>query len=326
VADEVSFERDGRTYRVRGLQAKAQSIATGSSELDSMLGDRVAAARTALAEWRGRHSVTFAEEANVVLGKIAALRVALLQASNTLANFPGSGSSWGSARYQDEVYMGARVDVPVEPGTASANTANLRSYFTTAAGQDERFASLAALVNLEGSPPWGPTRARSTTPSASWRSTPGRTRPSSTGSRPRRPTRSTRTRSVVVAEAARGGQLDAENYIFMASPGVNADHVNDLGIPPDRVYASRAPGDPIRTVPWFVHGPEPIEPGFGARTFESSNGGGDDPHSSYWDEGNPARRNIADIVTGNANRDAALRPAPPPPPPPTPVPVPSLPR
>ena len=46
----------------------------------------------------------------------------------------------------------ARVDVPVEPGTASANTTNLRSYVTTASGQDERFASLAALVNLEGSP------------------------------------------------------------------------------------------------------------------------------------------------------------------------------
>ena len=94
MADEVSFTRDGRTYRVRGLETKARSIANGSSELDRMLGDRVGAARTALVLWRGRHSVIFAQDANVVLGKVAGLRVALLQASNMLANFPGSGSAW----------------------------------------------------------------------------------------------------------------------------------------------------------------------------------------------------------------------------------------
>jgi Alpha/beta hydrolase len=606
VADEVSFARDGRTYRVRGLQAKARSIANGSSELDGILGDRVGAARTALVLWRGRHSVIFAEEANVVLGKVAALRVALLQASNTLANFPGSGSSWGSVRYQDEVHMGARVDVPVEPGTASANTTNLRSYATTAAGQDERFASLAALVNLEGvtaevtyerplndaerrlaldswenpaildgvttpqTDPvdphtlitlprpqdqvgalvaassslnqyalavaaafdnadsgmlallaqdpaalqrqlnWlraDPRRWNWLSPAAQeilieampevigamnglpavardranrivlqrtkaalearrrelearppsmypdyvdpnadeWQQVldklrgierleqrladePGRqpafllgfsgegdgrvilalgnpdhadnvvTYVPGTGARlgamrnelPRAEAMATdanasqyadestsvilwmdydappivdeavfdhyaengapalrsfqegldvaHTRggayntvvghsygTVVVGEAARGGQLDAENYVFVASPGVNADHVSDLGIPPDRVYASTAPGDPIRRTPGFIHGTQPVDPDFGAQTFESSNGEGS-PHSDYWKQGNPARANIAAIATGNGNRVAHLLPAPPPPPPPTPEPAPSLPR
>jgi alpha/beta hydrolase family protein len=605
VADEVSFARDGRTYRVRGLETKARSIANGSSELDRMLGDRVGAARTALVLWRGRHSVIFAEEANVVLGKVAALRVALLQASNTLANFPGSGSSWGSVRYQDEVYMDARVDVPVEPGTASANTTNLRSYVTAASGQDERFASLAALVNLEGVTaevtyerplndaerrlaldPWenpaildgvttpqtdpvdphtlitlprpqdqvGALVAASSSlnqytlavaaafdnadsgmlaflaqdPAAlqnrlNWlradprrwnelspaeqeilieampdvigamnglpavardranrivlqrtkaalearlrelealadqppsmypeyvdpnageidqirdklrgierleqrlADQPGRppafllglsgegngrvivalgnpdladnvvTYVPGTGARlgamrselPRAeamaydansqyPDESTsvilwmdydapqdissaafdgyaedgapalrgfqegldvaHTRggayntvvghsygTVVVGEAARGGQLDAENYVLVASPGVNADHVYDLGIPPDRVYASTAPGDPIRHTPGFVHGTQPVDPDFGARTFESSNGGGGSPHSNYWDPGNPARDNIAAIATGNGDRVAPPLPPPPVPTGPTPAPTP----
>jgi hypothetical protein len=604
VADEVSFTRDGRTYRVRGLQAKARSIANGSSELDGMLGDRVGAAQTALALWRGRHSVIFAEEANVVLGKVASLRVALLQASNTLANFPGSGSSWGSARYQDEVYMGARVDVPVEPGTASANTTNLRSYSTTAAGQDERFASLAALVNLEGvtaevtyerplndaerrlaldswenpaildgvtTPQTDPVdphtlitlprpqdqvgalvaastslnqytlavaaafdnadsgmlailaqdpaalqnrlnwlradprrwnqlspaeqeilieampevigamnglpavardranrivlqrtkaalearrrelEAQAAEPPSMYpdyvdpnplelqqildklqgierleqrlADQPGRqpafllgfngegngrvivalgnpdyadnvvTYVPGTGARLgamrselRRaeamandannwyPDESTSVilwmdyeapqdigdagldyyaedgapalrsfqegldvahvpgganntvvghsyGTVVVGEAVRDG-LSADTYVLLASPGVNADRVSDLGLPPGQVYASTAPGDSIRITPEFVHGTQPVDPDFGAWTFESSDGGDGDPHSNYWDDGNPARRNIASIVTGNG----VWVPPPPPPPVPSPSPEPALPR
>lgn len=131
--------------------------------------------------------------------------------------------------------------------------------------------------------------------------------------------------TVVVGEAARGGQLDAENYVLVASPGVNADHVYDLGVPPDRVYASTAPGDPIRFTPDFVHGTKPVDPDFGARVFESSDGGGGSPHSNYWKPGNPARDNIAAIVTGNGDRVAPPLP-PPPEPSPSPGPAPSPPR
>jgi Alpha/beta hydrolase len=128
--------------------------------------------------------------------------------------------------------------------------------------------------------------------------------------------------TVLVGEAVRGGQLDAENYVLMASPGVNANHVSDLGVPPDRVYASTAPGDPIRHTPGFVHGTQPVDPDFGARTFESSNGGEGSPHSNYWDTGNPARGNLAAIVTGNGDRVAPPLPPPPVPTGPTPAPSP----
>jgi hypothetical protein len=136
--------------------------------------------------------------------------------------------------------------------------------------------------------------------------------------------------TVLVGEAARGGQLDAENYVLMASPGVNADSVYDLGVPPDRVYASTAPGDLIRRTPGFVHGPQPIDPGWGARTFDSSDGGEGEPHSNYWNPGNPARDNIAAIVTGNGDRVAPRLPPPPaqtgPVPVPSPGPAPGPPR
>jgi hypothetical protein len=119
--------------------------------MDSLIGERITAAETALEHWRGAHAQTFVEEVNAVLAKMASLKVSLWTASATLSSFPDAqGPSWGRVRYADEITMGARVDVPVEPGTASADTSQLRSYTTTAAGQDERFASLAATVNLEG--------------------------------------------------------------------------------------------------------------------------------------------------------------------------------
>jgi alpha/beta hydrolase family protein len=604
VTDEVSFARDGRTYRVRGLQAKARSIGNGSTELDGMLDGRVGGARTALAQWRGRHAVIFAEEANGVLGKLAGLRVTMSQAANTLANFPGSGSSWASVRQQDEVYMGARVDVPADPGTSSARTADLRSYVATASGQDERFASLAALVNLDGvtaevtyprplneaerqraldsgenpasvvgatteqTDPVDPAtlitlpRPQDQVPALVGASTslnqytsavasafdqadhgllaflaqdpaaiqarlswlradprrwnqlspaeqeiliealpedigsmnglptvardranrivlqrtkaalqarlaelegmepmgpanfpepyvdtqteemeairaklrgierleqrlagePGRpqafllgfsgdgngraivalgnpdhaenvaTYVPGTGSRlavvgaelrradamaldanrldPNNPTSVilwmdydapqdipaatldryadngapglrafqegldvAHTRggayntvvghsygTVVVGAAARGGGLDTDNLVLVASPGVNTGHASNLGLPPDRVFATTAPGDAIRHTPEIIHGTNPLDPGFGARIFTSENGSEGNAHSNYWDDGNEARDNMAAIITGN---DTLVTSPPVPPPPPGPQPEPT---
>lgn len=605
MADEVSYTRDGRTYRVTGLDAKGQSVANGSSELDGILGERVGAAEGALADWRGRHSVIFAEEVNGVLAKIAGLKVALWQAGNTLANFPESGSSsWSSVRYQDSVYLGARVEVPAESGTASADTGKLRTYVNTASGQDERFASLAGLVNLDGvtaevtyqrplteaersraldagenpasldgattaqtepvdpatlitlpSPQdqvpalfeassslnhytaavagafdeadegklaflaqepaalqsrldwlrqdprrWGqlstaeqevlieampdaigamdglPTVARdranrivlqrtkealearvarlealppphphlepgvaytrqreieairgklrgietieqrlagepgrppafllgfsgdgdgraivavgnpdhadnvatyvpgtgagldsvggdieradrmaydanrldpdSPTSVVMWmdydapQTVPAATQGSyaddgsptlrsfqegldvaHTGSGATKTVVGHSYGTVVIGHAAEGGQLDTDNVVFVASPGVGVDHVSDLGMDPDRVFATTADRDPIRFTPPFIHDKQPVNPGFGARVFESDPGSDErHAHSEYWDDGNVARDNMAAIVTGN--HDLVT---PPPTPAPTPQPAPTPP-
>jgi hypothetical protein len=151
MADEVVYTDGGRTYKVRGLEAKAQSISGGSSEMDTLISGRLTAADDALRRWRGPHAVTFTEEANGILGKLAGVKFALWRAGNIVASFPDApATSWGSARYHDEIYMSARVSVPVEPGTSSAQTAKLRSYVATASGQDERVGTLAGLVNLDG--------------------------------------------------------------------------------------------------------------------------------------------------------------------------------
>lgn len=151
MTDVVVFSEGGRTYRVMGLAAKAQAIRSAAQEVDGMLADRIRAANTALAEWRGRHSVTFAEDVNDVLSKMASFQVGLIHAANTLSSFPEAPSGGlGSARYIDSIYLDARVEVPAAAGTASAQPAALRAYGTTSSGQDERLPGLAAVVNLDG--------------------------------------------------------------------------------------------------------------------------------------------------------------------------------
>ncbi len=47
-----------------------------------------------------------------------------------------------------------------------------------------------------------------------------------------------------------------------------------------------------------------FDPGFGGTSFDSDGISGDpkDAHSNYWDEGNPARDNMAKIFTGNGDQ------------------------
>jgi hypothetical protein len=149
MADEVVYTEADRTYRVRGLRAKARSIFGASQELDGMIADRLSAGRKALEHWRGPHAVTYANDLNAVLAKLATLKLTLWQAQTTLERFPEAGS-WNAGRYGEEIAASARVDVPIEPGTVSAETDELRRYTTVASGQDERFFTLAGTVDLDG--------------------------------------------------------------------------------------------------------------------------------------------------------------------------------
>lgn len=151
MADVVEFTQGGRTYRVTGLQAKAESIGTASGELDTMIGDRIDAANKALATWQGKHSTMFAEELNGVLSRMAELRLSLWSASRALWSFPNAPeASPGAVRFIDGIYMSACVEVPASTGTASATPLDLRHYASTGSGQDERFGPLATAVNLDG--------------------------------------------------------------------------------------------------------------------------------------------------------------------------------
>lgn len=127
--------------------------------------------------------------------------------------------------------------------------------------------------------------------------------------------------STVVGHSLRDHGMNADDVVFAGSPGVGVDHVSELGMDPGDVHATRAQHDIIGLVPdnnstYHVpftdinlsgHGLNPADPAFGAHSFESAPGDkGWFPgrrsiaaHSQYWDEGNPARDEIAKIVTDN---------------------------
>lgn len=109
--------------------------------------------------------------------------------------------------------------------------------------------------------------------------------------------------STTIGYAARGSGLDADELVFVGSPGVGVEHAADLrGVSADHVWATRATHDLVRWLPDFWFGEDPTSDEFGGRAFDSHPGrviGGLAAHSAYWDDGNPSRRGIAGIITGN---------------------------
>ncbi|HEY9371397.1 alpha/beta hydrolase, partial [Streptomyces sp.] len=106
--------------------------------------------------------------------------------------------------------------------------------------------------------------------------------------------------SVVCGRAARG--LDVTDLVLYGSPGTGADSAAALATPA-RVWAGRASGDWIASVPHaqvelfgttLGLGPDPAEPGFGARPFAAGDGG----HGDYLEAGTVPLRSIARIVKG----------------------------
>ena len=126
--------------------------------------------------------------------------------------------------------------------------------------------------------------------------------------------------TTVIGTAARDHGLDVNNMIMVASPGVGVDNAAALGIPADHVWATRADSDPIgmakdpSDAAWslipavagyrfltgydtdLLFGADPSGEDFGGHSFSSGLSSG---HTGYWDEGNPARDNIANIITGH---------------------------
>jgi hypothetical protein len=129
----------------------------------------------------------------------------------------------------------------------------------------------------------------------------------------------------VVVGAAAAGPLEADDVVFVGSPGTGVNSVAELTVPADRVwattsssdviqYAAVSPGSLLRDLPlagsvpaagpllafgrperdlWF--GTNPSDSGFGGRVFASQPDAG---HLGYWDPGRPALDGLAGIVTG----------------------------
>jgi hypothetical protein len=126
--------------------------------------------------------------------------------------------------------------------------------------------------------------------------------------------------TTVVGQAAFGNNtLDADDVVFVASPGLGAsvDAAGDLnltGVSPDQmhehVHSTVAPGDIVGLAnPGGVDpvlGPSPADPHVGGEIFQSSTGTGYpwDIHSEYWNRNNRAlvnrgrRRGQTDELSG----------------------------
>lgn len=105
--------------------------------------------------------------------------------------------------------------------------------------------------------------------------------------------------SSTVGHAASQADLQIDNLVFVASPGATVDSAGDFpGLNADQVFATRSSDDVIRFVPEFVHGNDPVDADFGARVFESGDGG----HTDYWNDGEVSREGFANIITGQTDR------------------------
>lgn len=106
--------------------------------------------------------------------------------------------------------------------------------------------------------------------------------------------------TTVIGHAATQDGVNADNIVFVASPGVGTDTASALGIDEDNVWSTTNSLDPIQLSPDFLHGANPAGDDFGGNTFHSDTGAWNaNNHSTYWDDTNMAgRETLADIATG----------------------------
>ncbi|MCH7232510.1 alpha/beta hydrolase [Glycomyces sp. L485] len=114
--------------------------------------------------------------------------------------------------------------------------------------------------------------------------------------------------TTMVGTAASTEGVDADNIMFVASPGVGTDTASALGVDESNVWASTNDEDVIQY--GMVHGTDPTSAEFGGNEFASDSPreasapwkfweGAVENHSSYWDLNNEtSRRNQSHIVTG----------------------------
>ena len=149
MADVAEKRVGSRTYRVYGLESRAEAIRGATRRLSEATVARLDAARGAIAEWRGPHAVTFVERVNGVLSDMVSLQLAGEEAASRCTSFPGE--PFISSVVTDYAYRGARVyDTAASGGTVSAVPADLHGYANGVADQGGSFTAVATEVTTEG--------------------------------------------------------------------------------------------------------------------------------------------------------------------------------
>lgn len=105
--------------------------------------------------------------------------------------------------------------------------------------------------------------------------------------------------SVVVGRAVKGMGTRISDVVALASPGMDAGTVSDLGTRA-RVWAARTEDDPIGLTPHvrvggYGHDTDPVTPDFGATVFSTGSAHG---HGDYYLPGTDSLTNIAKIILG----------------------------
>lgn len=116
--------------------------------------------------------------------------------------------------------------------------------------------------------------------------------------------------SLVSGTAVRDGFDLVDRLVVVGSPGLQADHVDDLHLA-DGVdfYAARAPFDTL-VGSTESYGRDPTDPRFGATRLETGRGpdGAVTGHSSYLSEHSDSARNLAFLATGYEDQAATIEP------------------
>ncbi len=99
------------------------------------------------------------------------------------------------------------------------------------------------------------------------------------------------------------------DIVVFGSPGVRARTARELS-PTARVWAALAEGDPMRWLPTmrvgdYGHGPNPVDPAFGARVLATAGAHG---HSGYFDPHSESLRNFARIALGRDDEVSLVAP------------------
>jgi hypothetical protein len=121
--------------------------------------------------------------------------------------------------------------------------------------------------------------------------------------------------STVIGHTAHTETINADELVFVGSPGVGVNHVSELNFSADHVHATVAEHDIIHLAnieePEDVHELDPTSDRFGAHVFASDPGtegpwytGGlsGEAHSQYWEKNNVALDNMGRIIAGVPTR------------------------